>query len=47
MARKYLKKDVERKLADGSERFLNAFGEVDQVSLAVGRLVARRNDSDS
>jgi hypothetical protein len=47
MARKYLKKDVERKLADGSERFLNAFGEVDHVSLAVGRLIARRKDSDS
>jgi hypothetical protein len=32
MARKYLKKDVERKLADGSGKFLKAFGEVDQVS---------------
>jgi hypothetical protein len=30
-ARKYLKKDVERKLAEGSRRFLDAFGEVDQV----------------
>lgn len=31
-ARKYLKKDVERKLAEGSRKFLDAFGEVDQVS---------------
>jgi len=30
-ARKYLKKDVERKLAEGSRKFLDAFGEVDQV----------------
>lgn len=33
MARKYLKKDVERRLADGSGKFLKAFGEVDQVSV--------------
>lgn len=31
MARKYLKRDVERRLADGSQRFLHAFGEVDKV----------------
>ena len=31
-ARKYLKKDVERKLAEGSRKFLDAFGEVDQVN---------------
>ena len=30
-ARKYLKKDVEKKLAEGSRKFLDAFGEVDQV----------------
>lgn len=33
MARKHLKRDVERKLADGSHKFLKAFGEVDKVSL--------------
>lgn len=32
MARKYLKRDIERKLAEGSQKFLHAFGEVDQVS---------------
>lgn len=32
MARKHLKRDVERKLAEGSQRFLAAFGEVDKVS---------------
>ena len=32
MARRHLKRDVERKLADGSHKFLNAFGEVDKVS---------------
>jgi hypothetical protein len=31
-ARKYLKRDVERKLAGGSQKFLQAFGEVDKVS---------------
>jgi hypothetical protein len=35
-ARKYLKKDVERKLAEGSRKFLDAFGEVDQVCDLVG-----------
>lgn len=32
MARRHLKRGVERKLADGSHKFLNAFGEVDKVS---------------
>lgn len=32
MARKHLKRDVEAKLAGGSQRFLDAFGEVDKVS---------------
>lgn len=32
MARRHLKRDVERKLADGSHKFLKAFGEVDKVS---------------
>ena len=31
MARKHLKRDVEARLAGGSRRFLQAFGEVDQV----------------
>lgn len=30
-ARKNLRRDIERKLADGSQKFLKAFGEVDQV----------------
>lgn len=33
MARKYLKRDVEARLAGGSRQFLEAFGEVDKVSL--------------
>lgn len=33
MARKYLKRDVEMKLAESSQRFLDAFGEVDKVSI--------------
>lgn len=32
MARKWLKKDIEGRLAGGSQRFLDAFGQVDQVS---------------
>jgi hypothetical protein len=32
MARKHLKKDVEDRLAGGSRKFLEAFGEVDKVS---------------
>jgi hypothetical protein len=35
MARRYLKRDVEMKLAESSQRFLDAFGEVDKVSLCV------------
>jgi hypothetical protein len=35
MARRYLKRDVEMKLAESSQRFLDAFGEVDQVSCGV------------
>lgn len=31
MARKHLKRDVERNLAEGSQKFLNAFGQVDKV----------------
>jgi hypothetical protein len=31
MARKHLKRDVEARLAGGSQRFLEAFGEVDKV----------------
>ena len=32
MARKWLKRDIEAKLAGGSQKFLEAFGEVDKVS---------------
>ena len=32
MARKYLKRDVENWMAEGSQQFLDAFGEVDKVS---------------
>ena len=34
MARKYLKKDLESKMAEGSQKFLEAFGEVDKASAA-------------
>lgn len=37
-ARKHLKKDVEKKLAEGSRKFLDAFGEVDQVCSGLCRL---------
>lgn len=48
MARKHLKRDVERKLAEGSQRFLTAFGEVDKVrtrlpSISVGGATADCN----
>ena len=32
MARKWLKRDVESKMAEGSLRFLDAFGELDKVN---------------
>lgn len=38
MARKHLKRDVERKLAGGSQKFLEAFGEVDKASLFRGQV---------
>jgi hypothetical protein len=46
MARKYLRRDVESKLAGGSQKFLKAFGEVDKVSSRGSRYcahVARRS----
>lgn len=36
MARKHLRKDVEARLAGGSRKFLEAFGEVDKVGSASG-----------
>ena len=35
MARKYLKRDIEARLASGSQKFLEAFGEVDKVCSAL------------
>lgn len=35
MARKWLKRDVDGRLASSSQKFLQAFGDVDKVSLAV------------
>ena len=46
-ARKHLRRDVENKLTEASHKFLNAFGEVDQVRFVRMCLAMVPNDLDS
>jgi len=46
-ARKHLRRDVENKLTEASHKFLNAFGEVDQVRFVRMCLTMVPNDLDS
>jgi hypothetical protein len=45
MARKWLKRDIEGRLASSSQRFLEAFGEVDKVCLQMRGPASSLSDS--